>query len=93
MSLASPPQYHRALDLRDQRCPHVLIAVVRAMETLASGEVVRVEATDLTAPSNLIAWSRQSGNRVVDAYDEDGVFVIFLQRLAPPPAATDDTTP
>ena len=47
------------------------------------GKKMRVEATDLSAPSNLTAWARQSGNELVELYEEDGVFVIFLRRVVP----------
>ncbi|MCK5923024.1 MAG: sulfurtransferase TusA family protein, partial [Methylococcales bacterium] len=61
-------------------CPHLLIATIRAMEAMCEGQRLQIIATDLNAPSSISAWAKQSGNQLVDLYDEDGTFTFILQR-------------
>ena len=70
----------RSQDLSGLRCPHLLIATIRAMEKLYEGQRLQIIATDLNAPSSITAWAKQSGNKLIDLYDEDGTFTFILQR-------------
>ena len=71
---------HKVLDLCGLRCPHLLIKVIAAVRDLEPDEMLQVRATDLNAPSSIGAWSRQSGNELVDMYQEGNYFVFLLQR-------------
>ena len=73
------PIPHKVIDLTGLRCPHLVIATVKALRSLQRGEILQVFATDLNAPSNMAAWSRQSGHKLLDIYDEDGRFVFFFE--------------
>ena len=68
------------IDLCGLRCPHLLINVIAALRSLAPGEKLRIRATDLNAPSSITAWSRQSGHKLLDLYQEGECFVFLLQR-------------
>jgi tRNA 2-thiouridine synthesizing protein A len=76
------------VNLCDARCPHVVIGIITALRELAPGEVLQVRATDLSAPSNIASWTRQSGHRLLEMYEEDGCFVFYLERGAQVSAAT-----
>jgi tRNA 2-thiouridine synthesizing protein A len=75
-------------NLCDARCPHVVIGIIAALRELAPGEVLQVRATDLSAPSNIASWARQSGHRLLEMYEEDGCFVFYPERGARVSAAT-----
>ena len=87
-----PPVPDSVLDLKDASCPHLLVAVISAMRTLAVGQVLQVIATDLAAPSHITAWTTQSGQRLLELYEEDGCFVFWLQRV-PVSEWADDPAP
>jgi tRNA 2-thiouridine synthesizing protein A len=74
------PFPHRTIDLSGLRCPHLVIATIEALRTLELGQVLQVITTDINSPSNMAAWCRQSGNRMLDMYDEEDRFVFYLQR-------------
>lgn len=71
--------FHQTLDLSGLRCPHVVISTLHALRKMASGQVLQVIATDLTAPSNMAAWCRQSKNPLLDVYEENGRFIFYIQ--------------
>ena len=68
------------LDFRGLRCPNLLIAVIQEMESAQPGQVLRIEAADLNAPSSISSWTRQSGHKLLDMYEQDGDFVFLLQK-------------
>lgn len=74
------PSPHETIDLSDLRCPNLVIAIISALRTLQKRQILKVIATDLNAPSNVAAWSRQSGHPLLEMYEENGRFVFYLQR-------------
>jgi len=71
---------HDSLDLCGLRCPHLLISVIGAIRALKPDQKLQIRATDLNAPSSITAWSRQSGNKLLDMYQEGDCFVFLLER-------------
>ena len=69
-----------SLNLCGLRCPHLLISVIEAMRALEPNQELQIRATDLNAPSSITAWSRQSGNKLLDMYQEGDCFVFLLER-------------
>ena len=66
-------------DFRSLRCPNLLIAVIKRVEETEVGQVLRVTARDLNAPSSLGSWTRQSGHTLLEMYEENGDFVFLIQ--------------
>lgn len=79
MKLTTPTP-HKTIDLTGLRCPHLVIATVEALRSIEPGHILRVITTDINSPSNMVAWSRQSGHRILDLYDEGDRFVILFER-------------
>jgi len=74
------PTPHKTIDLSGLRCPHLISTTVRTIRKLEPGHVLQVITTDINAPSNMTAWSHQSGNELLDMYDEDGRFIFYFRR-------------
>lgn len=70
----------KSLDLCGLRCPHLLISVIEAIRALKPGQELQIRANDLNAPSSITAWLRQSGNELLDMYQEGECFVFLLKR-------------
>lgn len=68
------------LDFRGLRCPNLLIAVIKEIETAQAGQVLRIAAADLNAPSSISSWTRQSGHTLLDMYQDGDEFVFLIQR-------------
>ena len=71
----------QSINLCGLRCPHLLISVIQAIESIEFGQGLQIRATDLNAPSSIAAWVRQSGNELIDMYQEDDCFVFLLKRI------------
>ena len=72
-------QIDQMYDFTGLRCPHLLIAVIKAVRECGEGEVLEVSADDLNAPSSITAWVNQSGCTLLDMYDDGHTFTFVLQ--------------
>jgi len=78
------PIFDSVIDLSHERCPHVVVGIIAAVRALEVGQILQVIATDLSAPSHIAAWTRQSGQKLVEMYQEGDRFVFYLQRCPEP---------
>ena len=84
------PSPDEVLDLSGLRCPHLVIATHQALRKMAPGQILQVITTDLNSPSNMAAWSRQSGQKLLEMYDEESSFVFYFERQPYTPQAIDE---
>lgn len=73
-------QFDRDLDVTGLKCPLPILRTKKALADMVSGEVLRVRATDPGAQKDFPAFSRQTGNELLDQQEADGVFEFFLKR-------------
>ncbi len=67
------------LDARNLLCPLPVIRVQDKVGELEPGEVLEVRCTDPGALSDIPAWCRINGHRVVSAFTEDREIVITIE--------------
>jgi TusA-related sulfurtransferase len=70
----------QVLDCSGLLCPMPIVNTNKAVKALQSGQILKVIATDAGYPPDIEAWSRQTGNLVLNSIAEDGKFVVFLQK-------------
>jgi tRNA 2-thiouridine synthesizing protein A len=68
------------VDARGLACPMPIIKTAQAMKVLASGQVLEVLATDAGSVRDFQAWSRSTGNALLEMTDEAGTYRFLLQR-------------
>lgn len=68
------------LDLKGLSCPLPIVKTAKAMKELASGNLVEVFATDPGSVPDFAAWSRSTGNELVESDEQDGVFRFLLRK-------------
>lgn len=68
------------LDARGMKCPMPIVKTAQAVRTIASGELLEVLATDPGATADFAAWSRSTGNVIVEQTIQDGVYRFVLRR-------------
>jgi tRNA 2-thiouridine synthesizing protein A len=73
-------QITQQLDARGLACPMPIVKTAQAMKALASGELLEVLATDPGSVKDFAAWSRTTGNELVDQTADGGVFRFVLRR-------------
>lgn len=70
----------QVLDCSGLLCPVPIVKTSKAIKEMQSGQILKVIATDAGYPPDVEAWSRQTGNPVLDSKAEDGRFIVFLQK-------------
>ena len=70
------------LDCSGMLCPMPVIKTAKAIKAIEVGQILKMIATDAGAPSDIQAWSRQTGHVLLESREEGGKFVFYLRRTA-----------
>jgi tRNA 2-thiouridine synthesizing protein A len=70
----------REVDARGLECPLPILRTKKTLNDMASGQVVRVLATDPASVRDFEAFTRQTGNALVAHGEADGAFWFLLRR-------------
>ena len=68
------------LDARGLKCPMPIVRTAQQIKSLASGQLLEVLATDPGAVADFAAWSRATGNDIVESSVDGGVHRFVLRR-------------
>lgn len=68
------------LDARGLKCPMPIVKTAQQIKAMAPGDLLEVLATDPGAVADFAAWSRATGNSIVENSVQDGVFRFVLRR-------------
>ena len=68
------------LDLSGLHCPLPLLKTKQALNKLSPGQTVKVLATDPGSERDFQVFAQQSGHRLLDMHQENGVFLYRLQK-------------
>lgn len=69
-----------SLDLKGLSCPLPIVKTAKAMKELKPGEIVEVFATDPGSVPDFRAWSKSTGNPLVESSQEGDVFRFILKK-------------
>jgi tRNA 2-thiouridine synthesizing protein A len=72
----------KVLDCSGMLCPMPVIKTSKAIQDIAVGQVLKMIATDAGAPSDMQAWSRQTGHALLESAEEAGKYVFYVRRTA-----------
>jgi tRNA 2-thiouridine synthesizing protein A len=72
--------FHKELDARGLNCPLPILKAKKALADMATGQVLRVMATDPGSVRDFQAFAKQTGNHLLDHAANEGQFVFFMQR-------------
>ena len=68
------------VDARGQSCPGPLVALHKALRDAAPGDVLELLATDPGSRSDVPSWAKLSGNQLVQAGEDAGVFRYLIRK-------------
>jgi len=72
--------FHKELDARGLNCPLPILKTKKALAEMASGEILRVMATDPGSVRDFQAFAKQTGNELVAQHEANREFVFFMKR-------------
>ena len=68
------------VDARGLSCPMPIVKTAQVIKTVASGSLIEVLATDPGSVKDFAAWSRTTGNELVDESVDGDVYRFVLRR-------------
>ncbi len=72
--------FDKELDAKGLSCPLPVLKTKKALNELASGQVLKVSATDPGSVKDMEAFARQTGHALLSSAQENGAFVFYLQK-------------
>ncbi len=72
--------YDQELDACGLNCPLPILRAKKSLATMADGQVLHVIATDPGAVKDFEAFSKQTGNELLDSKEEDGKFYFLIKK-------------
>lgn len=73
-------QFQKDLDARGLNCPLPILKAKKALAEMATGEVLRITATDTGSVRDFQAFAKQTGNALVHHSQNQGEFVFYMRR-------------
>jgi len=68
------------LDVAGLNCPLPILRTKKALASMASGQILRVLATDPGSRRDFLDFAAQTGNTLLATHEENGLFEYFLRR-------------
>lgn len=73
-------EVNQVLDAKGLSCPLPIVRTKKAMDTLATGQVLEVHVTDKGALSDFPAWAKSSGHEILDQSIEADVIKFIIKK-------------
>ena len=68
------------VDARGLNCPMPIVKTAQAVKGMASGQTLEVLATDPGSTKDFAAWSKTTGNEIVEQTADGGVYRFVLRK-------------
>ena len=72
--------FDKELDTRGLNCPLPILKAKKALTDMASGQLLKVVATDAGSLRDFQAFAKQTGNELVEQLTQGSEFVHILRR-------------
>jgi tRNA 2-thiouridine synthesizing protein A len=73
-------QTTQTVDALGLSCPMPIVKAALAIKTIASGDLLEVLATDPGSVKDFAAWSKTTGNQLVEQTADAGVYRFVIRR-------------
>jgi tRNA 2-thiouridine synthesizing protein A len=73
-------QSDKVLDAKGLACPMPIVRTKKAMDELASGQVLEIHVTDKGAKNDLTAWAKSVGHEMLQSAEEGDVLKFWIRK-------------
>ncbi|MDH5478977.1 MAG: sulfurtransferase TusA family protein [Nitrospinota bacterium] len=70
----------KTLDCKGLSCPEPVLKTKMTINTMKSGEILEMVATDPGSANDIPAWARRTGNEIVESKQEGGVWTFLIKK-------------
>ena len=68
------------LDTRGLNCPLPILRAKKALNTLTTGQTLRILATDPGSAKDFEAFAKQTGNKLLECRESNGEYIFLLKK-------------
>ncbi len=72
--------FNKELDARGLNCPLPILRCKKALNDMATGQVLRIVATDPGSVKDFQAFSKQTGNELLASDAANNEFIFFMKK-------------
>ena len=72
---------NQTVDCKGLSCPMPILKLAKGMKTLEVGQVLELLATDPGSKPDVPAWCEKTGNELIEAIEEEGVYKYYIRRV------------
>jgi len=72
--------FDQELDASGLNCPLPILRAKKTLAGMAAGQILRIVATDPGSVKDFEAFSKQTGNELLDSGEEGGKFVFRIKK-------------
>jgi tRNA 2-thiouridine synthesizing protein A len=72
--------HDKELDARGLNCPLPILRTKKSLADMTSGQILKIVATDPGATRDFQAFSKQTGNELLEHAEAEGVFTYFMRK-------------
>ncbi|MGD8463689.1 MAG: sulfurtransferase TusA family protein [Anaerolineae bacterium] len=71
----------KTLDAKGLKCPMPVVKTSKEIKTIAVGGVLEILATDPGSMADITAWTKSTGNELLKAEKDEGIFKFYVRRV------------
>ena len=72
--------FNKELDCRGMNCPLPILKTKKAVDEIASGEVLKMVATDPGSINDMNAWTKRTGHELLSHEKDGGDYIFFIKK-------------
>ena len=73
-------EFNKEFDASGLACPLPIVKTKKALADMATGQVLKVIATDVGAVKDMQAFADQTGHTLVATAEENGEYIFFMKK-------------
>ncbi|WP_018924359.1 sulfurtransferase TusA family protein [Salsuginibacillus kocurii] len=70
----------KVLDAKGLACPMPVVKTKKEMDTLSTGDILEIHATDSGAESDMAAWAKTSGHELLHQEKEGDILKFWIKK-------------
>ncbi len=74
-------EVNQTVDCKGLSCPMPILKLAKGIKTLEVGQVLELLATDPGSKPDVPAWCEKTGNELIEATEEEGVYKYYIRRV------------
>jgi tRNA 2-thiouridine synthesizing protein A len=74
------PEFDQELDASGLNCPLPILRAKKALTSMDAGKILHIIATDPGSVKDFEAFSKQTGNELLESREESGKFYFLLKK-------------